>query len=116
MMNAICNAIQNLRDWILVICEAAKEVLAELGAEKQNASPNLSNLFCDYMNLQKAERRDWSRYGQQKGTADDLKTVSQAVVYLKQHEVFTQEDLDASLTSVQEKASGISKEMKNTSS
>ena len=92
MIAAIRSTISGLRGWIADILEARKEVLAKLEAEKQNASPNLAILLRDYMNLRKEERRDWSRYGQQKGTADDLKAVSQAVVYLKAHELFTLEE------------------------
>ena len=84
-------------------------------AEKKNASPDLSILLRDYMNLRKAERSDWSRYGQQKGTADDLKAVSKALIYLKEHELFSLEDLDTALQGVNQRAGAISKEMKTAS-
>ena len=107
MMNAIRSTIKNLRDWIADILEATKEVLAENEAAKKNASPNLAVLLRDYLNLRKAERSEWSRYGQQKGTTDDLKTISQATVYLQRHELFTLEDLDIALQGVSEKATAI---------
>lgn len=66
MMNAIRSTIKNLRDWIADILEATKEVLAEHEAEKKNVSSNLATLLRDYLNLRKAERSEWSRYGQQK--------------------------------------------------
>ena len=66
MMSVIRSTIQNLRDWISDILEARKELLAE--KKPETASPDLINLLRDYLNLRKAERRDWSRYGQQKGT------------------------------------------------
>ena len=115
MMNAIRSTIKNLRNWIADILEATKEAFAEVEAEKKNASPDLSNLLRDYMNLRKAERSEWSRYGQQKGASDDLKSVSKAVVYLKEHELFTLEDLDTALQGVNQKAGTISKEMKTAS-
>lgn len=115
MMNAIRSTIKSLRDWIADIVSATKEAFAEMEAEKKNASPDLSTLLRDYMNLRKAERSDWSRYGQQKGTADDLKAVSKALIYLKEHELFTLEDLDTALQGVNEKAGAISKEMKTAS-
>ena len=115
MMNAIRSTIKSLRDWIADIVSATKEAFAEMEAEKKNASPNLSNLLRDYMNLRKAERSEWSRYGQQKGTADDLKAVSKAVVYLKEHELFTLEDLDTALQGVNEKARAINADMKKAS-
>ncbi|MCG4693992.1 MobA/MobL family protein [Coprococcus eutactus] len=115
MMNAIRSTIKNLRDWIADIVSATKEVIAEAKAEKENASPDLSTLLRDYMNLRKAERSDWSRYGQQKGTMDDLKAVSQAINYLREHQLLTLEDLDTALQGVNERAGAISKEMKTAS-
>lgn len=111
MMNAIRSTIKNLRDWIADILEATKEVLAEHEAEKENVSPNLAVLLRDYLNLRKAERSEWSRYGQKKGTTDDLKTISQATVYLQQHELFTLEDLDIALQGVSDKATSIRGDM-----
>ena len=115
MMNAIRSTIKNLRDWIADIVSATREVIAEAKAEKENASPDLSNLLRDYMNLRKAERSDWSRYGQQKGTMDDLKAVSQAINYLREHQLFTLEDLDTALQGVNEKARTINADMKKAS-
>ena len=94
---------------------ATKEAFAEAESEKKNASPNLTELLRDYMNLRKAERSEWSRYGQQKGTADDLKAVSKALIYLKEHELFTLEDLDTALQGVNEKARTINSDMKKAS-
>ena len=115
MMNAIRSTIKSLRDWIADIVSATKEAFAEMEAEKKNASPDLSTLLRDYMNLRKAERSDWSRYGQQKGTADDLKAVSKALIYLKEHELFTLEDLDTTLQGMNEKAGAINADMKKAS-
>ena len=115
MMNAIRSTIKSLRDWIPDILSPTKEVIAEAKAEKENTSPDLSTLLRDYMNLRKAERSDWSRYGQQKGTADDLKAVSHAMIYLKEHNLFTLEDLDTTLQGVNEKARTINADMKKAS-
>ena len=115
MMNAIRSTIKNLRNWIADILEARKEVLAEMKAEQESASPNLALLLRDYMDLRKAERSDWSRYGQQKGTADDLKAVSHAMIYLKEHDLFTLEDLDTALQDVSARAKEISADMKKAS-
>ena len=115
MMNAIRITIRNLRNWIADIMEATKEAFAEMEAEKKNASPALSALLSDYLNLRKAERSDWSRYGKQKGTSDDLKAVSRAMIYLKEHELFTLEDLDTTLQGMNEKAGAINADMKKAS-
>ena len=112
MMNAIRSTIQNLRNWIADIVEATKEAFAETEARAKNTSPDLVILLHDYLNLRKAERSDWSRYGQQKGTVDDLKAVSKAMIYLKEHELFTLEDLNEALQGTSEKAKGIHADMK----
>ena len=115
MMNAIRSTIRNLRNWIADIMEATKEAFAETEAQAKNTSPDLVLLLRDYLNLRKAERSDWSRYGQQKGTTDDLKAVSKAIIYLKEHELFTLEDLDAALQGMSEKSKGINAAMKKAS-
>ena len=115
MMSAIRSTIQNLRNWIADIVEATKEAFAETEAQAKNTSPDLVLLLRDYLNLRKAERSDWSRYGQQKGTTDDLKAVSKAVIYLKEHELFTLEDLDTALQEMSEKSKSIHADMKKAS-
>ena len=115
MMNAIRSTIRNLRNWIADIMEATKEAFAETEAQAKSTSPDLVLLLRDYLNLRKAERSDWSRYGQQKGTTDDLKAVSKAIIYLKEHELFTLEDLDAALQGMSEKSKGINAATKKAS-
>ena len=46
---------------------------------------------------------------------EDLKAVSKAVIYLKEHELFTLEDLDTALQGVSEKARIINADMKKAS-
>ena len=115
MMNAVRRTIKNLRSWIAEILEATKEAFAETEARAKSTSPDLVILLRDYLNLRKAERSDWSRYGQQKGTTDDLKAVSKAIIYLKEHELFTLEDLDAALQGMSEKSKSINAAMKKAS-
>lgn len=110
LMKSIKKTIHSLQEWIAKIMETQKEILAEL--EKENESPNLVELLNDYMDLRKAERSHWSRFGQQKGTAEDLKAVSQAMIVLKSQELFTLEDLDTTLVQMKGKASAINIEMK----
>ena len=115
MMNAVRRTIKNLRNWIADIMEATKAALLETEADKKNTSPTLTALLSSYLNLRKAERSDWSRYGQQKGTVDDLKAVSKAVNYLKEQGLFTLEDLDTALQGVNEKSKSINAAMKKAS-
>ena len=114
MMSVIRSTIQNLRDWISDILEARKELLAE--KKPETASPDLINLLRDYLNLRKAERRDWSRYGQQKGATKDLQSFVDATNYLKDHEIFTLEQLDSVLEEVKQKSGSISTGMKKAES
>ena len=115
MMNAVRRTIKNLRSWIAEILEATKAALAETEADKKNTFPTLTALLSSYLNLRKAERSEWSRYGQQKGTVDDLKAVSKAVNYLKEQGLFTLEDLDTALQGVNEKSKSINAAMKKAS-
>ena len=114
MMSVIRSTIQNLSDWISNILEAHKELLAE--KKPETASPDLINLLRDYLNLRKAERRDWSRYGQQKGATKDLQSFVNATNYLKDHEIFTLEQLDSVLEEVKQKSGSISTGMKKAES
>ncbi len=114
MMSVIRSTIQNLRDWISDILEARKELLAE--KKPETASPDLINLLRDYLNLRKAERRDWSRYGQQKGATKDLQSFVNATNYLKDHQIFTLEQLDNVLEEVKQKSGSISTGMRKAES
>ena len=110
MMRAIRNTISSLRDWIAAILEARKELLAELDAANQ--SPSLSALLNDYMELRKAERSEWSKYGQRKGSLADLQAVSKAVSYLSDHDLTTLKNLDESLEALNTKVSAVRTEMR----
>lgn len=110
MMNTIRETIESLRKWIAELLEIGSELFAKQEALK--TSPNLVTLLMDYMELRKSQRSDWSVYGQQKGTADDLKAVSQAMLYLQEHDLSTLEDLDAALLGVNTRARELSAAMK----
>lgn len=114
MMTAIRSTIQNLRDWITEIMEARKELLAEM--KQENASPDLANLLRDYLNLRKAERSDWSRYGQQKGATKDLQAFAKATNYLRENKIFTLDKLDSVLGETQQKAGTVRSDMKKAES
>ena len=109
MMQTIRETITGLREWIHEILTARKDLLAK---QEVSTSPNLVTLLHDYLDLRKEQRREWSRYGQQKGTTDDLKAVSNALIYLQDHKLFTLKDLDESLQEMQEKATELRSEMK----
>ena len=107
MLSAIRKTIRGLLDWIEELIQAEKELLKE-----EAASTDLGVLLNDYLNQRKAERRDWSWSGQQKGDLKDLKDVARAVVYLQQHKIATLEQLNTVLSNVKQKASQASTGMR----
>ena len=98
---------KTIRDLLLWIAEARK---SNKSAEKP--SPFLSELLNKYLSLRSSERGNWSSYGKQKGATDDLKTVSQAIIYLNSKELVTLDDLDNALQGLNEKAKPLSAEIK----
>ena len=105
--NLLRNVRKTIRDLLDWIAEARK---SNKSAEKP--SPFLSDLLNKYLSLRSSERGNWSSYGKQKGSTVDLKTVSQAMIYLKAKELVTLEDLDNALQNLNEKAQPISAEIK----
>ena len=110
LMNTIRKTIRELSDWISKLRESRKEVLASL--EEEASSPNLALLLNDYLRIRQMERRDWSKYGQQKGTAEDLKAVSKAIIFLNNHNLSTLENLDSALHEVSDRSKTVNSRMK----
>ena len=81
LMKSIRQLIQNLKGWITELGEKRKELLAQKAAEEATLLPNL---LMKYMAIRKEERKDWTRAGQNRGTSQDLKAVSEALSYLRQ--------------------------------
>jgi hypothetical protein len=65
-----------------------------------------------YLSVQREKNRKYSQSWQRQHTADELKTVSQAVNYLAEHGISTVAELDDSLSSVREKSDAIRVGMK----
>ena len=91
LMKSIRQLIKNLKGWIIELSEKRKELLAEKAAEEAVFLPNL---LMKYMEVRKAERSDWTRAGQNRGTSKDLKAVSEALSYLQRKGLSTVEDLE----------------------
>ena len=104
LLRTVRKTIRDLLNWI---AEARKSNKSE-----EISSPFLTDLLNKYLSLQSSERGNWSSYGKQKGATDDLKAVSQAIIYLKSKGLVTLEDLDNALQGLNEKAEPISAEMK----
>ena len=109
LMKSIRQLIKNLKGWIAELSEKRNELLAQKAAEEAVFLPNL---LMKYMEIRKEERRDWTRAGQNRGTSQDLKTVSEALSYLRQKGLSTVEDLEAFLESSGKSAADYRSQMK----
>ena len=109
MMKSIRQLIQNLKGWITELGEKRKELLVQKAAEEATLLPNL---LMKYMEIRKEERKDWTRAGQNRGTSQDLKAVSEALSYLRQKGLSTVEDLEAFLESSGKSAADYRNQMK----
>ena len=109
LMKSIRQLIQNLKGWITELGEKRKELLAQKAAEEATLLPNL---LMKYMEIRKEERKDWTRAGQNRGTSQDLKVVSEALSYLRQKGLSTVEDLEVFLESSGKSAADYRSQMK----
>ena len=109
LMKSIRQLIHNLKGWITELGEKRKELLAQKAAEEATLLPNL---LMKYMEIRKEERKDWTRAGQNRGTSQDLKAVSEALSYLRQKGLSTVEDLEAFLESSGKSAADYRNQMK----
>ena len=110
LMKSIRQLIKNLKGWIIELSEKRKELLAEKAAEEAVFLPNL---LMKYMEVRKAERSDWTRAGQNRGTSKDLKAVSEALSYLRRKGLSTVEDLETFLKSSEKSVADYRSQMKS---
>ena len=99
--------ISKLKEWIADLFKAR-----ETAPEQPPQSPNLANLLMKYLSVQREKSRKYSQRWQQQHTADELKTIAAAVNYLSEHGISNLDELDASLSSVSDKAYSIREGMK----
>ena len=99
--------IGKLKEWIADLFKAR-----ETTPEQPQQSPGLANLLMKYLSVQREKSRKYSQRWQQQHTADELKTIAAAVNYLSEHGISNLDELDASLSSVSDKAHSIREGMK----
>ena len=99
--------ISKLKEWIADLFKAR-----ETAPEQPPQSPNLANLLMKYLSVQREKSRKYSQSWQQQHTADELKTIAAAVNYLSEHGISNLDELDASLSSVSDRAYSIREGMK----
>ena len=99
--------IGKLKEWIADLFKAR-----ETSPEQPQQSPGLANLLMKYLSVQREKSRKYSQRWQQQHTADELKTIAAAVNYLSEHGISNLNELDASLSSVSDRAYSIREGMK----
>ena len=99
--------VSKLKEWIADLFKAR-----ETAPKQPPQSPNLANLLMKYLSVQREKSRKYSQSWQRQHTADELKTVAKAVNYLSEHGISNLDELDASLSSVSDKAYSIREGMK----
>ena len=99
--------IGKLKEWIADLFKAR-----ETAPEQPPQSPNLANLLMKYLSVQREKSRKYSQSWQRQHAADELKTIAAAVNYLSEHGISNLDELDASLSSVSDKAYSIREGMK----
>ena len=99
--------IGKLKEWIADLFKAW-----ETAPKQPPQSPNLANLLMKYLSVQREKSQKYSQRWQQQHTADELKTIAAAVNYLSEHGISNLDELDASLSSVSNKAYSIRDGMK----
>ena len=99
--------IGKLKEWISDLFKAR-----ETAPEQPPQSPNLANLLMKYLSVQREKSRKYSQSWQHQHAADELKTIAAAVNYLSEHGISNLDELDASLSSVSDKAYSIREGMK----
>ena len=96
-----------LKEWLSELFKARETAL-----EQPPKSPDLASLLMKYLSVQREKSRKYSQSWQQQHAAAELKTIAQTVNYLSEHGISTLDELDASLSSVSEKAYSIREGMK----
>ena len=99
--------IGKLKEWIADLFKAR-----ETAPEQPPQSPNLANLLMKYLSVQREKSRKYSQSWQRQHATDELKTIAAAVNYLSEHGISNLDELDASLSSVSDKAYSIREGMK----
>ena len=99
--------ISKLKEWIADLFKAW-----ETAPKQPPQSPNLANLLMKYLSIQREKSRKYSQRWQQQHATDELKTIAAAVNYLSEHGISNLDELDASLSSVSDRAYSIRAGMK----
>ena len=109
LMKSIRQLIRNLKNLIDELRQKRKELPAQ---NEPDHAVYLSDLLVKYMDIRKDERSTWTKAGQNRGTAQDLKAVSSAHIFLQEKGLKTVEDLEAFIERAGKTADGYKKQIK----
>ncbi len=105
LIREIRSQVEKLKAWL--------GELFTLQETMEQKSPLLSDLLLRYLDIQRERSRKYSVSWQQKHTAEELKSVSKSIILLEQKGIVTLEDLDNTLSAVNDNASEIRSRMKS---
>ena len=109
LMQSIRQMVRHLKGWIADLKEKKAALLEALQEAKE---PTLPELLGKYLDLRREERTGWTSKGQLKGTVNDFNKVMDAIRYLREKQLSTEESLDTYLDTVSGQAVSIRAEMK----
>ena len=81
------------------------EMLERADAVTRQQNPNLCELMWGYMKIRADERLSWSRYGQRKGTAQDLHDMSVVFAWLQEQGIHSTDEFRQRFTETNEAVS-----------
>jgi len=109
IMQELRAQIGRLKEWLGELFKARDTLTAE---PEQPQAPDIAALLFKYLDIQKEKGRKYSQGWQRQHTVEELKAIAAAVNYLSEHGISNLDELDASLSSVSDKAYSIREGMK----
>lgn len=101
LMASLKNTIRSLRNWLKDLMQEKNE-LRQVIAEREGSV--LINILYQYVEIREIERTGWAGNARLRGMANDYAKVSEAIDYLKEHNILTVEVLNEHLTELEGKA------------
>lgn len=108
LMHSIKQFIRDLKSVITELRQEEKDLRAQRAIEEAGSLPAL---LMKYMDIRKEERKDWTPYGRQKATAQDLKKVTSAIAELDRLGLHSVDDLECHIEKSGEQSNEIHREI-----
>ncbi len=110
LMQTIRNIIRGLKNWIAELSETAQAVSEVIEKMKE---PTLPEILSQYLEMRHDERSTWSSKGKLKGAVADFEKVDKAMDYLKDHKIYTIDDLTGHLDELEKASADIKRSLKS---